>query len=177
MLPACRLAAEEYDDVRKILFAFDGNGRLTGPVLQTAPHLIDTPATFAAVHSDTTRNTTLNVPGLKHTDDRLTEHGQGVPYVRPERREILLIKRLQQFVPDALPVVRKASWHCRQCQHDYYGERYCTHCHTGHFARRQWLMNGLKNGAGITPGDTLSVPTLRSAEISGSVSAFPVVAG
>ncbi|ENE5333198.1 hypothetical protein ABNL01_005317, partial [Escherichia coli] len=25
-------------------------------------------------------------------------------------------------------------WYCRQCQHDYYGERYCTHCHTGHFS-------------------------------------------
>ncbi|EOK4313254.1 TPA: putative zinc ribbon protein, partial [Escherichia coli] len=35
---------------------------------------------------------------------------------------------------DALPVVRKASWHCRQCHQDYYGERYCTHCHTGHFS-------------------------------------------
>ncbi|RIG13775.1 hypothetical protein UL79_21760, partial [Shigella dysenteriae] len=56
------------------------------------------------------------------------------PYVRPERREIQLIKRLQQFVPDALPVVRKASWHCRQCHHDYYGEQYCTHCQTGGFS-------------------------------------------
>ena len=64
----------------------------------------------------------------------LTEHGQQCPYVRPERREIQLIKRLQQFVPDALPVVRKASWHCRQCHHDYYGERYCTHCQTGGFS-------------------------------------------
>ncbi|EFA5696605.1 hypothetical protein B9L93_004452, partial [Escherichia coli] len=44
------------------------------------------------------------------------------------------IKRLQQFVLDALPVVRKASWHCRQCHHDYYGERYCTHCQTGGFS-------------------------------------------
>ncbi|MCO4990350.1 hypothetical protein ACM2VK_26190, partial [Escherichia coli] len=43
--------------------------------------------------------------------------GQQCPYVRPERREIQLIKRLQQFVPDALPVVRKASWQCRQCHH------------------------------------------------------------
>ncbi|MBW6098297.1 hypothetical protein HT118_14865 [Escherichia coli] len=65
-----------------------------------------------AVHSDTIRNTTLNFPWFEHTDDRLTEHGQQCPYVRPERREIQLIKRLQQFVPDALPVVRKASWHC-----------------------------------------------------------------
>ncbi|MBC0030533.1 hypothetical protein FSJ09_025480, partial [Escherichia coli] len=48
--------------------------------------------------------------------------------------EIHLIKRLQQFVPDALPVVRKASWYCRQCHHDYYGEQYCTHCQTGRFS-------------------------------------------
>ncbi|EFD0477463.1 hypothetical protein FFW73_01370 [Escherichia coli] len=34
----------------------------------------------------------------------------------------------------ALPVVRKASWHCRQCHHDYYGEQYCTHCQTGGFS-------------------------------------------
>ncbi|HCU1670891.1 TPA: hypothetical protein OUH25_002592 [Escherichia coli] len=74
------------------------------------------------------------LPWFEHTDDRLTEHGQQCPYVRPERREIQLIKRLQQFVPDALPVVRKASWHCRQCHHDYYGERYCTHCQTGGFS-------------------------------------------
>ncbi|WP_436627960.1 putative zinc ribbon protein, partial [Escherichia coli] len=24
--------------------------------------------------------------------------------------------------------------HCRQCHHDYYGERYCTHCQTGRFS-------------------------------------------
>ncbi|MBC1042516.1 hypothetical protein FSF82_021305, partial [Escherichia coli] len=36
--------------------------------------------------------------------------------------------------PDALPVVRKASWYCRQCHHDYYGEQYCTHCQTGRFS-------------------------------------------
>ncbi len=84
--------------------------------------MLTTPATCVAVHSDTIRNTTLNFHWFEHTDDRLTEHGQQCPYVRPERREIQLIKRLQQFVPDALPVVRKASWHCRQCHHDYYGE-------------------------------------------------------
>ena len=36
--------------------AFDGNGRLTGArTVQTAHLMIDTPATFAAVHSDTTQ--------------------------------------------------------------------------------------------------------------------------
>ncbi len=36
-------------------------------------------------------------------------------------------------------------------------------------------MNGIKTGLGITPGEHITVPTLRSAEISGSVSAFPVM--
>lgn len=104
------------------------------PVLHRQRLTIDTPVTFAAVRSDTTRNTIPNVPGFEHTGEGLAEHGHECPYVRPERREILLIKRLQQWVPDALPVVRKASWHCRQCHHDYYGEQYCTHCHTGRFS-------------------------------------------
>ncbi|MBB9361808.1 hypothetical protein FSF08_025595, partial [Escherichia coli] len=73
-------------------------------------------------------------PWFEHTDEELTEHAQQCPYVRPDRREVQLVKRLRQFVPDALPVVRKTSWHCRQCLHDYYGERYCTHCHTGSFS-------------------------------------------
>ena len=51
----------------------------------------------------------------------------------PERREIQLIKRLQQFVPDALPVVRKASWLFLDNVTTYYGEQYCTHCQTGGF--------------------------------------------
>ncbi|EIY3381567.1 hypothetical protein MMN10_004805, partial [Escherichia coli] len=52
------------------------------------------------------------LPRFEHTDEGLTKHGHECPYVRPECREIQLIKRLQKFVPDALPVVRKASWHC-----------------------------------------------------------------
>ncbi len=48
----------------KSFLALDGNGRLTGAVPHRLHLMIATPATFAAVHSDTTRNTTLNVPGL-----------------------------------------------------------------------------------------------------------------
>ena len=73
-------------------------------------------------------------PWFEHTDDGLTEHGHECPYVQPEHREVQLIKRLQQLVPDALPVVRKACWYCRQCRHAYYGEQYCTHCQTGRFS-------------------------------------------
>ncbi|HCD2927477.1 TPA: hypothetical protein NBM08_004662, partial [Escherichia coli] len=108
----------------KSFIALDGNGRLTGArTAQAAPyanytcHLCGSALRYHPQYE-------TELPWFEHTDDRLTEHGQQCPYVRPERREIQLIKRLQQFVPDALPVVRKASWHCRQCHHDYYGERY-----------------------------------------------------
>ncbi|ESD30790.1 hypothetical protein HMPREF1603_05278 [Escherichia coli 907892] len=118
----------------KSFIALDGNGRLTGArTAQAAPyahytcHLCGSALRYHPQYD-------TELPWFEHTDDGLTEHGQQCPYVRPERREIQLIKRLQQFVPDALPVVRKASRHCRQCHHDYYGERYCTHCHTGHFS-------------------------------------------
>ena len=99
----------------KSFLALDGNRRLTGArTAQTAPydrytcHLCGSALRYHPQY-DTER------PWFEHTDDGLTAHGQQCPYVRPERREILLIKRLQQWVPDALPVVRKASWHCRQC--------------------------------------------------------------
>ncbi|MCV4691100.1 zinc-ribbon domain-containing protein, partial [Escherichia coli] len=82
--------------------ALDGNGRLTGArTAQTAPyahytcHLCGSALRYHPQY-DTER------PWFEHTDDGLTEHAQQCPYVRPERREIRLIKRLQQFVPDAL---------------------------------------------------------------------------
>ncbi|HDP8403300.1 TPA: hypothetical protein P7C23_004681 [Escherichia coli] len=118
----------------KSFIALDGNGRLTGArTAQAAPyanytcHLCGSALRYHPQYE-------TELPWFEHTDDRLTAHGQQCPYVRPERREIQLIKRLQQFVPDALPVVRKASWHCRQCHHDYYGEQYCTNCQTGGFS-------------------------------------------
>ena len=48
----------------KSFIAFDGNGRLTGARTHRLHLTIATLATFAAVRSDTTRNTTLSVPGL-----------------------------------------------------------------------------------------------------------------
>ncbi len=48
----------------KSFLALDGNGRLTGPVPHRLRLTTATPATFAAVHSDTIRSTTLNFPGL-----------------------------------------------------------------------------------------------------------------
>lgn len=87
----------------KSFLALDGNGRLTGArTAQAAPyahytcHLCGSALRYHPQYD-------TELPWFEHTDDRLTEHGQQCPYVRPERREIQLIKRLQQFVPDALP--------------------------------------------------------------------------
>ncbi len=86
----------------KSFIALDGNGRLTGArTAQAAPyanytcHLCGSALRYHPQYD-------TELPWFEHTDDRLTEHGQQCPYVRPERREIQLIKRLQQFVPDAL---------------------------------------------------------------------------
>ncbi|EGE4555262.1 TPA: hypothetical protein JTK44_004884, partial [Escherichia coli] len=85
----------------KSFLALDGNGRLTGArTAQTAPyayytcHLCGSALRYHPQH-DTER------PWFEHTDDGLTEHGHECPYVQPEHREVQLIKRLQQFVPDA----------------------------------------------------------------------------
>ena len=85
----------------KSFLALDGNGRLTGArTAQAAPyahytcHLCGSALRYHPQYD-------TELPWFEHTDDRLTEHGQQCPYVRPERREIQLIKRLQQFVPDA----------------------------------------------------------------------------
>ena len=81
----------------KSFLALDGNGRLTGArTAQTAPyahytcHLCGSALRYHPQY-DTER------PWFEHTDDGLTEHAQQCPYVRPERREIRLIKRLQQW--------------------------------------------------------------------------------
>ncbi|WP_139353729.1 DUF7828 domain-containing protein, partial [Escherichia coli] len=117
----------------KSFIALDGNGRLTvaltahaAPYAHYTCHLCGSALRYHPQYD-------TELPWFEHTDDRLTEHGQQCPYVRPERREIQLIKRLQQFVPDALPVVRNASWHCRPWHHTYYAHQYCTHCQTGGF--------------------------------------------
>ncbi len=91
----------------KSFLALDSNGRLTGArTVQAAPyahytcHLCGSALRYHPQYD-------TELPWFEHTDDRLTEHGQQCPYVRPERR---------------------------QCHHDYYGERYCTHCQTGGFS-------------------------------------------
>ncbi|EMZ9354602.1 hypothetical protein ABFF21_003738 [Escherichia coli] len=117
----------------KSFLALDGNGRLTGArTAQTAPydrytcHLCGSALRYQPQY-DTER------PWFEHADEGLTEHAQQCPYVRPERREIQLIKRLQQFVPDALPVV--LEWHCVMCEQFFHGKKFCEACGTGIYSR------------------------------------------
>lgn len=53
------------------------------------------------------------------------------PYISPDAQELARVNTLRQFVPDAMPLVRKADWYCTKCRSDYHAEKYCTHCHTG----------------------------------------------
>ncbi|EHL1721024.1 hypothetical protein ACEZVD_004703, partial [Escherichia coli] len=75
----------------KSFIALDSNGRLTGArTAQAAPyahytcHLCGSALRYHPQYD-------TELPWFEHTDDRLTEHGQQCPYVRPERREIQLI--------------------------------------------------------------------------------------
>ncbi|EAB9908887.1 hypothetical protein GSA37_003675 [Salmonella enterica] len=118
----------------KSFIALDGNGRLTGArTAQTAPydrytcHLCGSVLQYHPEY-DTER------PWFEHTTSGLTGDGQHCPCVNPDACEIRLVKRLQQWVPQALPVVPKADWHCTNCNSDYYGELYCLSCHTGEYS-------------------------------------------
>ncbi len=101
----------------KSFLALDGNGRLTGArTAQAAPyahytcHLCGSALRYHPQYD-------TELPWFEHTDDRLTEHGQQCPYVRPERREIQLIKRLQQGAPiPGKPKVWVVVWRQR-CIH------------------------------------------------------------
>ncbi|EPJ9763607.1 putative zinc ribbon protein [Citrobacter freundii] len=118
--------------------ALDGNGRLTGArTAKTAPydrytcHLCGSALQYHPEYQ-------AERPWFEHQPDALTENGrQHCPYVKPDRKETRLIRQLQSYVPDALPVVRKADWHCSGCNNDYYGERYCLTCRTGEYSQER----------------------------------------
>ncbi|EAA7899680.1 hypothetical protein ABH30_17255 [Salmonella enterica] len=118
----------------KSFIALDGNCRLTGArTAQTAPydrytcHLCGSTLQYHPEYQ-------TEHPWFEHATSGLTGDGQYCPYVNPDACEIRLVKRLQWWVPQALPVVRKADWRCTNCGADYYGERYCQGCHTGEYS-------------------------------------------
>lgn len=116
----------------KSFIANDGNSRLTSArTAQTAPydrytcHLCGSALQYHPGY-DTER------PWFEHTRDSLTDNGQHhCPYVKPDTREVRLIRRLQRMLLDVMPRVGKADWHCSGCNTVYYGERYCLICRTG----------------------------------------------
>ncbi|EKR4276255.1 hypothetical protein P8F52_001801 [Salmonella enterica] len=118
----------------KSFIALDGNGRLTAArTAQTAPydsytcHLCGSTLQYHPEYQ-------TEHPWFEHTASGLTGDAQHCPYVNPDTCEVRLVKRLQRWVPEALPVVRKADWRCTNCGADYYGERYCLNCHTGEYS-------------------------------------------
>lgn len=132
----------------KSFLALDGNDRLTGArTAQTAPydryvcHLCGSALQYHPEY-DTER------PWFEHTTSGLTWDSQHCPYVKTDTCEIRLVKRLQQWLPEALALVHKADWHCTNCNYDYYGERYCLTCRTGEHSHR--LSDAEKRTAEVT---------------------------
>ncbi len=64
-----------------------------------------------------------------------------------------MIQRLQQFVPDALPVVRKAGWALQTMPPRLLWGAVLHTLQTGRFGGGGSRMNGIKMGLGITPGE------------------------
>ncbi len=120
----------------KSFLALDGNGHLTGATTAQIDfydrytcHLCGSALLYHPEY-DTER------PWFEHTASGLTRDGQHCPYVKPDTCEIRLLKRLRQWGPEALAMVRKADWHCTNCNSDYYGELYCLTCRTGEHSHR-----------------------------------------
>ncbi len=119
----------------KSFMALDGNGHLTGARTAQATsydryrcHLCGSALHYHPEY-DTER------PWFEHRRDTLTENGeQHCPYVRLKPKETRYHRQLQNYVPDARPLVYKSDWHCRGCGSDYHGERYCLACRTGEYS-------------------------------------------
>jgi hypothetical protein len=71
-----------------------------------------------------------NRPWFEHTWEDLTENGRyHCPYAPgAAEADVCMLRR---YVPDVLPVVRRAEWHCSGCDSNFHGERYCLNCRTG----------------------------------------------
>jgi len=116
----------------KSFIALDGNQHFTGATTaQIYPydhyfcHLCGSALVF---HPEWISNR----PWFEHTWEDLTENVRYYcPYVHLEPKEARRIRMLRRYVPDVLPLVRKADWHCNGCDSDYHGERYCLTCRTG----------------------------------------------
>ncbi|MCS8554355.1 zinc-ribbon domain-containing protein [Citrobacter sp. XY323] len=70
--------------------------------------------------------------GAAPAREDLTENGRYLcPYVHPEPQEARRVRMLRRYVPDVLPILHRAGWHCSGCDNEYHGERYCRSCQTG----------------------------------------------
>ncbi|AHE72620.1 hypothetical protein M942_05145 [Enterobacter ludwigii] len=127
----------------KSFIALDGNGHLTGArTAQTAPydryccHLCGSALQYHPEYQ-------TERPWFEHRHDALMDNGrQHCPYVKPEAKETRHIRQLQWHVPDVLPLVYRADWHCSGCDSDYHGERYCLTCRTGEYSHERTDVSG-----------------------------------
>ncbi len=116
----------------KSFIALDGNQRLTGavtaqlhPYYRYTCHFCGSALVFPPEWG-------TNRPWFEHTWEDLTDNGyHHCPYVHPEPEETRRVRMLRRYVPDVLPIVRKAEWQYSGCDSKHHGELYCLTCRTG----------------------------------------------
>lgn len=109
-VPACHMAVRTITMYAKSFLACNSAGRLTGA--RTALGSPDERYTchycgsVLVLHADAER------PWFAHTDAALTERGrQDCPYIHPDVDEVLLIRQLQRYVPNAMSVMGHVVYH------------------------------------------------------------------
>ncbi|CQQ51834.1 Protein of uncharacterised function (DUF3279) [Yersinia mollaretii] len=132
MSPACSPAKRSHIVYAKSFIAISTTGRLTSARSalsafnhQYVCHLCGCPV---VLHDAATGR----APWFEHIEQPIsTRRRNDCPYLNPEQEEIDRVMTLRRLVPGALPLVRKADWHCTKCTANYHGEKYCKPCQTG----------------------------------------------
>ncbi|MDU3905272.1 MAG: putative zinc ribbon protein [Citrobacter portucalensis] len=94
----------------KSFLALNNAGRLAGA--RTALRSPDEQYTYHYCGSVLVLHAESERPWFAHTHAVLTERGrQDCPYIHPDVDEVLMIRQLQRYVPNAMPVMEHAVHH------------------------------------------------------------------
>ncbi|ROW36346.1 hypothetical protein C3454_12415 [Citrobacter europaeus] len=103
-MPACHVAERTITMYTKSFLALNNAGRLTGA--RTAPCSLDEQYIYHNCGSVLVLHAEAELPWFAHTDTALTERDKrSCPCIHPDIDEVLLIRQLQRYVPNAMPMV------------------------------------------------------------------------
>ncbi|MGE4969214.1 putative zinc ribbon protein [Yersinia enterocolitica] len=132
MSHACSPAKRSHTVYAKSFIAISTTGRLTSArSALSVPHHVYT-CHLCGCPVELHDAGTGRSPWFEHIEQPISTHRRNdCPYLNPEQEEIDRVMTLRRLVPGALPLVRKADWHCTKCTANYHGEKYCKPCQTG----------------------------------------------